>query len=287
MDASRADIAIEDYHGHKSRDYISHTAMTHAFTILPDGEWVWTPHLFKAYVSGKLNRKSSKAQEIGNVFHCLAEGVEPKVIVSPIARRGTKEWDAWIKKEADDRKITPTVLQAEYTILKENEDRKILEMYKSMKRNKIIQEIMEEGRVAVEGTVRWTDPASGLKLQARPDMETVDHIIDWKTSDEPEQFLKVVYPFSYMRQAALQIDGVRAVTGKKKRHIHAVIGKSWPFDLLVYSLPENAIQLGRSEVAEILQQIGDWEAFQTWESPWNTRVITSDIPSYHYRGRIL
>jgi hypothetical protein len=253
--------------------------------IMPDGEWVWTPHLFYAYTRGQMPHRKTKSQTMGTLFHALAEGVPPKVIVSPVSRRGTKEWDKWLKAEAESRNTSVLLLEAEYTIIKENEDRKILDMYEAMMNNRIVADMLQDETVAVEGTVRWEQ--SGLKLQARPDHETQKWIIDYKTAAEPENFLLKAYELSYHRQAAMQIAGVHAVTGKKKPMRHIVVGSERPHDVIVYELPPNAIALGNAELSEIYQNIRNWTDFNVYESPWNTRVVTSDFPAWVYKGKLL
>ena len=285
-EAHRQEVSIYEYHNRRqSGPWISHSATKYAYKIMPDKEWIWTPHTFRRYLDGKVKSKSTKDQDVGTIFHCLCEGTDPQVIVCPVARRGTKEWTAWLATEAASRHMTVPDLEDNFTILKTNEDDKILQMFESMKHNKIVCEMMEDVKVAKEGTVRWIDQYSKLPLQARPDLETENFILDYKTSTSPEDFLFNAYDLGYHRQASMQVAGIEAVTGKKKAMRHIVIGKEAPYDVLVYEFPVNAMALGAAEMSEIYSHIRDWIDFDTWDSPWDNRVITTDFPAYIYRGK--
>lgn len=286
-DAHREEISLTEYHGRKAGPWISHSATRYAYKIMPDKEWVWTPHTFKRYLEGKMRTYSTKDQDVGTIFHCLCEGTDPNILVCPVYRRGTKEWNAWVAKEAAKRNMTAAQLETEFTILKSSEDDKILQMFEMMKKNKIVCEMMEDKKVAKEGTVRWIDKYTKLPLQARPDLETENFVLDYKTSTSPEDFLFSAYDMGYHRQSFLQVAGVEAVTGKKKTMRHIVVGKSAPFDVIVYELPPNAMALGEAEVRMICSNIRDWIDFDMWESPWDSKIVRTDFPSYIYRGMSL
>ena len=285
-EAHRQEVSIEEYHDRRqSGQWISHSALKYAFKVLPDGEWVWTPHMFRHYLNGRLKTSSTRDQDIGTIFHCLCEGVDPKVLVCDQDRRGTNAWKAWVFRKANELGITVDELERDYVVLKESEDKKLLDMYKSLKGNKIVQEIFAEKRVAKEGTVRWEDVDFKLKFQARPDLETDNTIVDYKTSTSAEDWLLNAYDHGYHRQSLLQIRGVQAVSGKKKRMIHVVIGKGFPYEVLIYQLPVNAMALAYAELSEISQNIRSWLDFDQWESPWSTRIIQTDFPNFVYKGR--
>ena len=287
-EAHRQEVSIEEYHDRRqSGPWISHSALKYAFKVMPDKEWVWTPHMFKHYLNGRMKTFPTRDQDIGTIFHCLCEGADPKILVCDQDRRGTNAWKAWVFRKANELGITVDELERDYVVLKESEDKKLLDMYKSLKNNKIVQEVFKEERVAKEGTVRWEDADFKLKMQARPDLETVKTIVDYKTAASAEDWLLNAYDHGYHRQSCMQVRGVQAVSGVKKRMLHLVIGKNFPYEVLVYELPPNAMALAYAELSEICQRIRDWMEFDQWDSPWDTRIINTDFPMWVYKGKAI
>lgn len=101
-----------------------------------------------------------------------------------------------------------------------------------------------------EPTLAWQDEETGIWLRARPDFlpDALQHIPDYKTatSAKPSEFSKAVFNYGYAQQAALYLDGIKAVTGTEPQSFYFVVQeKEPPYVISVIALEQAAIHWGR------------------------------------------
>lgn len=124
---------------------------------------------------------------------------------------------------------------------------------------------------------------TGLTLAARPDLVVGNYCIDVKTASGPNAGSKdsfrewwwwEVARRGYHRQAAMQIDGLRAVTRHRYTHVLAVIEK--PRDghgarVRYYTLPEAgtawSLETGRAEVLDRSRRVEELLSISP-DQPW-------------------
>jgi len=110
----------------------------------------------------------------------------------------------------------------------------------------------------VEKSLYWVDSELGLLCKSRPDIwnKELNIVGDLKTTSDstPASFHKAVKDGNYHIQAAMQVDAIRALTGKAPDDfIFIAIQNNAPYKPYIYRLEEEAIDLGRSEYKDALR----------------------------------
>jgi hypothetical protein len=99
----------------------------------------------------------------------------------------------------------------------------------------------------IEHSIYWNEGAFNSRLRARPDFFNEDLIIEFKTTSSIQSFKNSIDKFGYHRQAAMQIDGLRKIDGRKRAFGFFVIEDKPPYLTAPFSLDEEAINLGRKQ----------------------------------------
>lgn len=113
----------------------------------------------------------------------------------------------------------------------------------------------------IEGSVFWKDAESGVDLKCRPDFFTENVAFDLKTSGnvDPYDFGKSVYDYGYHVQAAMNLDGLTAVTGREySAFVILAFEKTKPYPLVAYVIDDEAIAIGRSQYKEAAKKIAEY-----------------------------
>lgn len=90
-----------------------------------------------------------------------------------------------------------------------------------------------------ERSIIWQDKETGVWLKSRPDFlpEKISRIPDYKTATDARKgsFERDFYKYGYLQQAALMLDGLEVVTGKRPRGFFWVVQeKEPPYAIAVY-----------------------------------------------------
>ena len=99
---------------------------------------------------------------------------------------------------------------------------------------------------SVEHSVYW-DYQDSIRQRARPDYFTDDMIIDLKTTGYLKGFDRSVFRYGYHRQAAMQLDGLEAIDGKRRQFVLFTVEKDAPYLTSVFALDESSLQEGRRD----------------------------------------
>ena len=124
------------------------------------------------------------------------------------------------------------------------------------------------------------DEKTGLTMKARTDWFTGDTIVDLKTSRSgasPKEFAKAVANFGYHIQAAHYLEVTRA-----KRFIFLVVQSEWPFDVGLYELDEQRIDLGYRQRRQALDQISECQISDHWPSHSESGVQSLTLPRWAF-----
>lgn len=133
-------------------------------------------------------------------------------------------------------------------------------------------------------TVHWTDANSGMPCKCRPDWRhevaaedygtdfasQFDEVVwDLKTIDNPAKWASHVADYRYHVQEAFYLDGVTTAMndGKRRKFMFMIVGTAWPHPVMIQSLPDFAVQRGRSEYQLDLEMLRLCRETNEWPKP--------------------
>lgn len=121
-----------------------------------------------------------------------------------------------------------------------------------------------------EVSALWEDKGTGLKAKARLDRLTAlagwPCIVDVKTTRNASRasFAKDLHAFHYHQQAAFYLDGLNALAPHDRKFIFIAVEKEPPYCAAVYEIDEDALQIGRDDVAKHLDQYAECLRTNRW-----------------------
>lgn len=195
-------------------------------------------HYWDSYLNPKrIVKKSSRCLDFGSLFHSLV--LEPEKVT----------YSAKPTKAAERIRAEVEVAKAE------------------VERHPVASGFISGG--LVEKSIYWVDEDTKILCKARPDMWFDDAVIDLKTTAvaEKEKYKKSVFAYDYHIQAAMMLDGIKAVKGvAPASFIHVVVENKAPYPVMVYMLSEETIELGRQEYKRYLEVYAECMAKNNWPS---------------------
>lgn len=139
-----------------------------------------------------------------------------------------------------------------------------------------------------EVTFQWIDVDTGLLCKGRLDLLVVGEritrpiIVDVKTTVDasPTGFMYEAYKWGYPAQLAMYFDAVRAVLQQEpKDPVLAAIENVYPYELALYDVELDYLDLGRSQYKAILGQIKEAMDTDTWPG-YDQGVMPLQAPPY-------
>ncbi len=236
----------------------------------------------------------TKPMEIGSAFHTLC--LEPKLfdekyivepeLLKPNFKKGLKKHigvEAFAKQKQALAEIEQTnkalmdgfALQSLDKHVLSRKDFLMLEgMNESISRLPFMQAISKlENKI--EHSLFWTDENYNVQIKTRPDLFNDQFILDLKTTDsaKEEDFKRSIFNYGYHRQAAIALDGVKAVTGQEiTNFVIVAIEKEAPYLCAAYRLTNDAIERGREEYTKGLSIYAQCLENNKW--PGYSEIIT-------------
>jgi hypothetical protein len=116
----------------------------------------------------------------------------------------------------------------------------------------------------IENSLFWNDGLFNTPLRARPDVYDDKIIIDIKTTSSIKDFARSIYNFGYHRQGAMQIDGIKKLTGKDRIFGIFAIENKEPYLTATFELHYDDICQGRREYLETATQYSECLAANEW-----------------------
>lgn len=194
-------------------------------------------------------------------------GEKPVVIYDGAARRG-KAWAEFCAAH-------PTA-----EIYKRSEVEQAQQIADAINRHPLAKRLVQDG--TKQERIEWS--YCGRTCRSRPDTLGLDRVVDLKTARDvvPERFIPQARRLSYPAQLAFYREAARTVGVEARRCYIVAVETARPFDVVVYSLAEDALDLGlrscrlwiervlASEAAEqkMVQDLGrpltDAEVWQCW-----------------------
>lgn len=238
-----------------------------------------SPVHYKArYIDG-IKTNQTPAMVIGSAVHTAV--LEPEKFtltytVTPEINRRTKagkqEWIDFQEANKGKTILTPEDLEL------------VRAMASSVFENKTASGVLtnHDGGKA-EQSFFWEDYASETLCKCRPDFLREDGIVvDLKTTTDasPVGFAKACANFNYHLQAALYLEGVTLVTGRKHNHfIFIAVEKTAPHAVGVYALDHEAIEIGRILMNTALGIYADCRNIDSWPG-YVDRIEKISLPAW-------
>ena len=138
-----------------------------------------------------------------------------------------------------------------------------------------------------EQSIFWTHPVFGMKCKIRVDMLHSDKFVDLKSTVDVglESFGRSANKYEYHVQGAFYQDGIQALTGKKLPFFIVAIEKVRPFDLVVYEVPDAALELGRSIYEDRLLKVKQCRESGYWPGV-SEGLATLELPDYAFTQQL-
>lgn len=266
-----ADLSIKDYVADKTggtvpslSSHIAHVLLTRS----PLHAWMKHPRL-----NPNWRPDEDEKFDLGTAAHAVL--LENKRDL--IAVVNAKDWRTNAAKEARDL----TRKDGKIPLLPE--DAAAVEAMASVARRAIERSSAIGPREFIaERTLSWEH--GGTRLRCRPDWVTTDHelVVSYKTSGNvsPEVFSRRIIDLGYHVQAAWELAGVKAATGKDARYIWCAQEVEPPYAVAFFDMAPMTLDLAERSMAravelwaECLALTGEWPAYSSRvasvePSPW-------------------
>lgn len=183
-------------------------------------------------------------------------------------RRAGNEWKAF------------QVEHQQTTILTEDQHATSLAIAKAVRSDPIAAALLEgEGRAEV--TITWRHERTGLALKARPDWLGAA-LVELKTCRDPApaRFASQVAGLGYHVQVAHYAAALAAL-GLERRPVKIVAAQNVPpYDVAVYDVPEDVIQVGERRAEEALDRILECTRSGWWPGVGGDAELTLHLPRW-------
>lgn len=219
-----------------------------------------SPAHFRAYLDSK--RKETAAMFMGTAIH--ARLLEPELFASeyvtaPVSDKRTKDW-----KEFE-------IANGHKKILTRDQSAEIDGMAAAVDQHVAASSLLRAG--IVEHTIIWQDEETGIWQKIRPDclcLEFGGMCVDVKkTVDASEEsFVRTCLNYDYDLQAAIYLDGLRAVFQRDFDFLFLTVEESAPHGCALYGAPHDMIERGRRRHRQALRTLkacrdsGQWPSYQ-------------------------
>jgi len=190
------------------------------------------------YISGlSVDDKSSDDQVFGNAVHTaiLEPGAfDSRYFVTEKITRSGKKWQDILAAAGGKYVLFDTDYSAIQSILR------------SISEVSIVKQLIGNGNV--EQSLYWNEQETGSLCKTRPDFFNEQCVIEIKTTRDASksEFAKSIHNYGYHVQAAMQLDGIKSLTGSAPPYFMFIaIEKEVPFVTSAYLLSERDIEQGR------------------------------------------
>lgn len=227
-------------------------------------------------------RGPKKAFDIGSAAHHLVLGTGPELVVIDAPDMRTKA--AKEQRDAAYARDAIPLLPAEFE--------QVQSMAEALKGHPMAAKVFAPERGPAERSLFWQDAETGVWCRARLDhMPTADYtarwfiVSDYKTtrSAHPEQISKAVYDYGYHIQAAMYLEGVRALgIHADPRMVFVFQEKAAPYVTTVIELDHVALKIGHSQLRKALALYRQCSESGRWPG-YSEQVETISLPVYAER----
>jgi hypothetical protein len=196
-----------------------------------------------AHYHARVVREATEATVLGTAAHAAI--LQPELyrstyVVAPVMDRRTKDWKEWKAENVIDG----------HEIITQPDAWLVQGMAAAVMANPVARDLIS--RSQVECTLQWTDPETGLRCKARPDLRPMhDHALgDLKTAADASYraFQRAIYSFGYHIQAAHALEGLATINGEScNTWVWIVVEKEPPFAVALYQADDITLDTARRE----------------------------------------
>ena len=225
---------------------------------------------FQQFVTGQIEADAPTSfQRLGTWTHCSVLEPETWERVRQVAPEGvTRRHKKFSELEGEAQAV----------------GRELLTQDDAAKVEAMTAAVLEEPWVAdclshpgeAELPVRWLDPATGIACKALLDWVSGGVIFDLKTASEPylPAWAWQALDLGYDRQAAFYKAGAEHGLGLSDvLFVHIVVGSEPPFDVLLFEMHAQDLQIGATENAADLAALAYCRETGNWDSLGRGKVI--------------
>lgn len=149
------------------------------------------------------------------------------------------------------------------TIFKTSEIAEMAPIIQAVKANPHVQDLLSAGEA--ERALTWIDPETGIVCKCRPDWQRRDCriVVDLKTtrSIEIRRFGNDIARLGYHGQLAHYGEGITHALGwTPEQHILIAVESAPPYDVGVFPLGEDVIEVGQQLVRKLLARLAECRA---------------------------
>lgn len=188
-----------------------------------------------------IDRERTKALVLGSAVHTLA--LEPTLFDSAFAVFPKIDKRTTVGKQ---RYADLYQIHAGKQILDEEQYATATAMAESIRTNEAFMRVAHDGHV--EDSIFWRYHEATLR--ARPDFYNEFIVVDIKTSTSAakDDFQRSIMTYGYHRQAAMQLDGLRNITGREYKYFaNLVVENTAPYLTQMFLMDVELIDKGREE----------------------------------------
>jgi hypothetical protein len=264
------DISNEDYHASPG---IS-SSMLKSCATMSGAE------LYANSFDPERERSESRALVFGSATHKIIleeEDFFDEFYVQPVVNKRTKagkeELEALAIEMAGKEGISPE----EYETMRGMRD--------AVNKHPLACEFLYQDEDAiVESSSWWVDEETNLIQRSRSDMRTNDYLIDYKTAVacDREAFARSCANFGYHQQVSHYLEGERVVSNAQhNRFVFIMQAKTKPYDVGVYMLTDEAMDLGRRMNSVMMKRIARMLESNVWPSHNDGNLVEVSLPNYY------
>lgn len=234
-----------------------------------------SPAHYKAWLDGQETNETTPAMVFGSAVHCAL--LEPKKFESEYSVFSGDRRTKAGKEEYE------TLKARGIKLISAEDQEAIRRMQQNILTHNAASKLIKPGTYHAEVSV--FGEINGIKTKARmdilPHFEAVngDCIGDIKTTSDasPAEFAKSIANFRYHVQAAWYLRFFPTRT----RFVFIAIEKTPPYELAVYELDQQAIDLGNYEIDRQLELFRSCQDFDSWPG-YSTQTTTLNLPTWAY-----
>jgi hypothetical protein len=243
------------------------------------------PRAAKSVLDRTAPPTETKAMRIGKRFHEAL--LEPEVFAAsyvPKTWNGTTKAGKARKAEVEERGQTPIEIEEWSLIIAMKGAVYQAAQERAQDKDPLLAELLlSPGRV--EQSALWWDTEEDMPLKGRFDKVLPGLVVDIKTADQwmPDEWARTsALKYGYHRQAWMYCDAYEAIHGTRPRHLHVVVHNAHPYEVTLFELGEQELELGMEQVRKALGEIKERMAANRWHSDAERGVRPVAFPSWVY-----
>lgn len=204
----------------------------------------------------------SDAMELGDAIHMAI--LQPllfldrfEVAPEQISNKNTNAWKEFEAKAVSQGKVA----------LKASQGRQIEAVASQVRAHPTVSKLISHpNAVEVSAVFDLHDVRCKMRCDLLNDKFAT--ILDLKSTTDAsrDSFIRSVANYGYFRQAAMYIDGWRAIGKEYKRFVLIAIEKDPPYGVAIYRLTDDFIDAGRVELKKLLSLYAECERTNVWPS---------------------